>query len=1438
MSEPTHQIRHVPVETPMKTLLQHLHSASRQVAAAKDEMGIGQVLMDFAASTEIDAARLLVFPDRAEGSPRAIELREAWSCDKRPAKRYGTRLQLTDFPLLEAANAESSMICENANIQEHLSFLGADSWTEARLGSFALIPLTARRRIITDRLDSPSSPPAKETVGLLVIARDRPSKYDDDLIYAFWSLASQAASMMQSVRLHHETRQRLTEMSVLFESSADLSSSLEVETVLQTTARRITSALAADGCAVSAWDRENDTLTTMIDYSILEDWNPEPSGTVYILSDYPASRRVLISRLPSVIHVSDPEADAAEVEWMVQGGIRSVLMVPMIVRDEAVSLLELQHRDEERVFTSTEIALCQTLANQAAAAIENARLFEQTRRRTIQLQTGADVSRATSSILDLEMLLQQVVDLVRDRFELYYAGLFLVDESGEWAVLRAGTGQVGRKQIGQEHKLRVGNDSMVGWCVANGKARIAHDVGQESTRYANLLLPLTRSELAMPLITRGTVIGAMTIQSAETAAFSEGDISAFQTMADQLANAIGNARLYAETSRRTEELRALYTTAATVNRSLHVQDLLEDVLAAVLSITHFDCGLVSLYREDVQRLRLVAFNGLPDSMAQLFEQQGLEGTLCEVVFNEGETLGISDVRAGGTPVDVRGLLLNGLFAYIGIPLVHQDRILGTLCLFDHSVRDIDTSILSLLEAIGHQIGVGVRNAQLFQDRQQQLSDLSIIQDTTSHLSTTLDLEDATATLLPQVASAVRAQTVSLFFVRQDWITRVGSYSTDANLKAQVGQTLRLADYPLIKEVVETGKALVVLADDPRLQEHSRQAFQISGVSANATIPLVGREGVMGTLAVSLYEPGRGFSEHEIRLLQTLAEQATVVFERIRLFEQTQATADELSMLFNVSQKLASGSMQAPAIAETVVSQLLMFGEMECSISLLESDGDTLTVIADLYLEHDGTIRHEDSRESSSLLDYPATAHAMATLRPVVIQANEPHADRSELGYMREHNVETLVICPLSVKGEAIGILQLESWKGIQYTKEQLSLIATLANQAAGALENARLLEELKMRARREEHLRQVIVTLTAREDLLENIPAIAEELGQLVPVDALAITSYTHGDSEFSIISIWPEAARGSRAGRMLRSSLKGSTIGRVITHNLPQIVTDQSSDEIFPVDGLVGAGRIASGVVLPLRIGKRVIGTLNLASQQPGAYGEDQLQVLMQVAEQMALALERTRLLQETREALTEVQAIHQRYVRDQWKQVLDTYPNAIWGYVDALDGLTPVNAAWTPEMEWAISSGEPKTVKRTANGSEHTGHSGLAVPIRLLGQTIGVLDFYDEEREWTENDKALVEALADRVALALEKQRLFEQTQRRAHREHLAAEIVRKIRSAGDADGVLETAAEELGIALGISRPRIRLVDKDAGSGPNSDTNDFVAAAGSRGEDDDHET
>jgi signal transduction histidine kinase/CheY-like chemotaxis protein len=201
------------------------------------------------------------------------------------------------------------------------------------------------------------------------------------------------------------------------------------------------------------------------------------------------------------------------------------------------------------------------MADQLAIAIKNSRLhslnqdlLRQTERRARLLTAANTVGQQTASILNLDTLLPQTVDIICDAYGFYYAGVFLLDETGEWAVLHAGHGAAGKAMLKAGHKLKVGGNSMIGASISLREARIALDVGEEAVFFRNPHLPHTRSEMALPLMVGQDVLGAVTVQSVEERAFSDDDITTLQTMADHLAVAIRNGQLLEALKRTHAEL--------------------------------------------------------------------------------------------------------------------------------------------------------------------------------------------------------------------------------------------------------------------------------------------------------------------------------------------------------------------------------------------------------------------------------------------------------------------------------------------------------------------------------------------------------------------------------------------------------------------------------------------------------------------------------------------------------------------------------------------------------------------------------------------------------------------------------------------------------------------------------------------------------------------
>lgn len=333
--------------------------------------------------------------------------------------------------------------------------------------------------------------------------------------------------------------------------------------------------------------------------------------------------------------------------------------------------------------------------------------------RTRGLQATVEVSRAITSMLDPDELLQRVVGLARDRLDLYYVGLFLVDEERRYAVLRAGTGEAGRQMMEQGHRLEIGGQSMIGQCVSRDEARIALDVGEEAVRFNNPFLPETRSEMALPLRSRGQVIGAMTVQSTEEAAFDETDVAVLQAMADQVAVALDNARLFANAQAAVEEMEATHRRYLGRAWSEYLQMARGTSYEAVRpGVDLIDSALLPELERSVKQQSAVTLNS--------------DGA--------GQESGYTTLAA---PIVLRGAIIGAL----GI----RD---------DDGTRQWSEDEIALVEAVAERLGLAAENLRLIEETQRRAAFDRLVSQVTARVRETLDLDTMLKTAAQEVRQAL------------------------------------------------------------------------------------------------------------------------------------------------------------------------------------------------------------------------------------------------------------------------------------------------------------------------------------------------------------------------------------------------------------------------------------------------------------------------------------------------------------------------------------------------------------------------------------------------------------------------------------------------------------------------------------------------------------
>jgi PAS domain S-box-containing protein len=672
------------------------------------------------------------------------------------------------------------------------------------------------------------------------------------------------------------------------------------------------------------------------------------------------------------------------------------------------------------------------------AEAERERLLTVLEQRSTQLQTAAKVSKSASTILDPEELMKQAVNLIQERFRFYYVGLFLLDEASEYAVLQAGTGEAGQQMLKQGHKLKVGGTSMIGWCVAQGKARIALDVGEEAVRFDNPLLPETRSEMALPLISRGRVIGAMTIQSTRPAAFSEEDIAALQAMADQLANAVENARLFEEALSRTRYVTALAETGKKLASALELDAVLDSIMDACLELFQVQQACFIMMDEDGY-LRMRRHRGLSEEFVRSIVGRPGEGFYGKV-YQSGEAILVRDAREQLDPTTAEAVLREGITSFVHVPVKVRSETVAVMNLTSlKEDRRFGERDLERLSAFADQAATAIETARLFEETQRHAVQLRVVNEVGRTLASILDVD----TLLGQVVWLIRDTfdyyQVNLGLVEGDALVPkawAGALSTFPTGVAH----LNLDTEAIVTKVVTSGTSMLV--SDVRRELVYLPLPGLEEVRSELAVPLKSKDQVIGVLDVES-DRSAAFDERDLTVLEALAVQIAVAIENARLFQETKSNLEEITLLHQRYLQEAWSEFAEEKTAQERAGYIY--------------SQDTVSPASTVWRPEIGlAVQQRDTIALSDMAD---------TLQETV----------EEVGtILQDSPAQSALALPLKVRGQVIGALDFyETDQARDWSAEDVAMVETVANQVALAIENARAYEELQKTAERLKEMDQI-----------------------------------------------------------------------------------------------------------------------------------------------------------------------------------------------------------------------------------------------------------------------------------------------------------------------------------------------------------------------------
>ncbi len=593
-----------------------------------------------------------------------------------------------------------------------------------------------------------------------------------------------------------------------------------------------------------------------------------------------------------------------------------------------------------------------------------------------RLQVAADVGRAASSILDVDSLLGQVVGLIRDRFGYDHVSVFLLDESGERAVLREATGEAGARLKAAGHALAVGSQSIIGWVTANRQLRLAGDVGADPVHLKNELLPDTRSELAFPLVVRDSegreapslahdrLLGALDVQSRARDAFGEVDVRALQALADQVAIAIANAAEYGTQQARSVKLAALSEAALQLAEpQASLADLLD--LAARRAMTVIKCDSAALWLpvspEEIELKVWYRGQSVQPAGRRLPTNQGVVGRIWSGVqpaqaASHAASPSIVDrgpftVEGGADGLPGPG---GSVSAGLAVPMVWQAGVTGLLVLarFRPGARfnEEDRNVARLFAS---QSAAAIENFRLIAETRARVAELSSL----NLISTALTREAPTD--LSRALSAAAEQMQRLVGVDHARIVLLDADNPAGDTAAAegldwgvAGSRYPLSDFPLIRQALESREVVVVesVGQDSRLGDAARSELLRSGVQAVTFVPLVvGERGpesgasksppqetaplALGFAVLETVGHQRRLDESEIDLCRTIAAQLAIAVQNARLFEQHSRRARRERLINEITDKIRRSADVRSVLATTAAELAKALGASRARVEV-------------------------------------------------------------------------------------------------------------------------------------------------------------------------------------------------------------------------------------------------------------------------------------------------------------------------------------------------------------------------------------------------------------------------------------------------------------------------------------------------------------------------
>lgn len=1213
---------------------------------------------------------------------------------------------------------------------------------------------------------------------------------------------------------------------------------------------------------------------------LVADYNFGATQRQLLEAEYPVapsrgrvSGRSILTR--STVQIPDTDADKDYTGGNAkQSGFRSLLAAPLLKGDQAIGSIVI-YKAEPGTFPPQQMASLQNFATQAVIAIENARLFNETRE-TLERQTAtAEILKViASSPADVQPVFEAIVSSAARLFEPCTATITTVrDGQLHWEATAASISGFNVERVREMYPFPFDPDRSSSARAVLERRIIeipdvaAPDVPEMARRGA--AIGAFRSITNVPLIDQNQGIGTIVFTHPDVGfRFSDRQLALVQTFADQAVIAIGNVRLFEEVQAKTRDLSdSLQQQTATadalkvISRSaFDLQTVLQTLVESAAKLCNASIANIRMRDGDV--LRAQAWVGASEDIIEYVRTHTIRRGRRHVIgraFLTGELVHVPDVLADpeyGPDVSVQRW---GYRAILAVPMVREGRVEGVFSLVRYEPRAFSDREIDLVRTFVDQALIAIENVRLFNEVQAKTLDLqeSLQQQTATAdvlkviSRSAFDLEPVLDALLSSACRLCEAdlgtiryreggefRLATTFGFKPEWIELFRTYSTKPDRSSVFGRTIIEGHIVHIPDLLA----------DP---DYDRpEAQKLMGFRAALGVPLTREGETFGVINLFRFNVG-SFEDKQIELVQTFADQAVIAIENVRLFEQVQAKTRDLEE--SLQQQTATADVLKVISRSAFDLQSVLYTLVESAARLCDADEGTI------FQPKEEAFRLSASwglsaKRRSFLANYRFKPSNETTIGRVLLEGRTIHIEDSQADpnyrLADPEPVRTRLGVPLLREGAPIGVFVLgRRGEAHPFDERQIELVKTFADQAVIAIENVRLFDEVQARTR---ELSEALTYQTGSSNILRVIAssptdvepvleAIVASACQLCEADDAAVLLKDGDDLRFSAhhgpISIdigkWPIN--------------RGWVAGRAFLDQTPVHVRDLLSDEgeEFP-DGRelaqhTGPRVIHTILAVPLLRETESIGAILLRRTELQPFNEKQVTLLQSFADQAVIAIENTRLFNETKEALERQTATADilkviasspdsvrpvfEAIAERSKSLVDALSTTVFTLADGLmhlQAFSPTN----PEADALLQSMFPASLssfswsesilKREIFRVEDTElestelreiarrrgfRSMLLVPLVREGMPIGLISVTRAEPGlFAEHHVQLLQTFADQAVIAIGNVRLFDEVKARTDdlRESLqqqtaTADVLKIIsRSSTDLTTALDTLVE----------------------------------------------